>query len=70
MTPLISLLDCLPHQVRALVQCELWCLHRASFQRVADSAAASERRSRFAFLRCECECECECERRSRFAFLR
>jgi hypothetical protein len=51
MTPLISLLDCLPHQVRALVQCELWCLHRASFQRVADSAAASERRSRFAFLR-------------------
>ena len=53
MAPLIGFLDCLhPQQVRTFVQCELWCLHRASFQLlVADSAAVSERRSRFAFLR-------------------
>ena len=51
MAPLINFHFLLPQQVRTFVQCELWCLHRASLKLVADSAAVSERRSRFAFLR-------------------
>lgn len=30
--------------IRASEPSQLWCLHRSTFQRVADTAAASERR--------------------------